>query len=304
MRNNILTYLTGFLMAFADSVPGVSGGTIAYILGKYDQLIESIDILLSKTTIKEKKQALIFLIKILTGWVIGIVIAVFLITSLLHNNVYEMTSLFIGFIAFSIPFIIMEEKQTIKNKHFDKIFIVIGAALVFAITYFSNSSVKLVGSDLSIMSYVYIFIAGAIAISAMLLPGISGSTLLIIFGLYAIVMNSIKATLKFDFSNILIVMAFGFGILFGLKFTSKLITKALHSNRSKVVHTIIGLMIGSIYSLIMGPTTLVDEATNASLNLERLSFDTFNILFFIIGVLTIYCLDKVKDIIQNKGEKL
>ncbi len=286
-------------MAFADSVPGISGGTIAYILGKYDELISSINKLLSTTTINEKKQALFFLAKLFTGWIIGLVIAVFLITSLLHDNIYELSSLFIGFIAFSIPFIIIEEKQTLKNKHFDKLFVVIGTTLVVAISTFSSESIALITSELTLISYIYIFIAGAIAISAMLLPGISGSTLLIIFGLYAPIMNSVKSTLQFDFSNILIVITFGIGILFGLKFTSKLITKALEKSRSKVVYTIIGLMIGSIYSIVLGPTTLVDETTNISLNLEQVTLETFSIVFFLIGVVTIYALDKLKDIVSK-----
>ncbi|MFV0424988.1 MAG: DUF368 domain-containing protein [Bacilli bacterium] len=299
MRNNFFTMLTGFLMAFADSVPGVSGGTIAYILGKYDELINSINVLMSKATILEKKKSVIFLIKLAIGWIVGFVIAVFIITNLMHEHTYEMTSLFLGFIVFSIPFIILEEQQILKNKHLDKGFIIVGSTIVIAISYFSSSNLSLLSSNLTLISYIYIFIAGAIAISAMLLPGISGSTLLIIFGLYSTIMNSIKTTLKFDFSNILIVLIFGLGILFGLKFTSKIISKALHSYRSKVVYLIIGLMLGSIYSLIIGPTTLVNEATNINLGLEKLSFNSFSIIFFIVGVAIIYGLDKLKHFIQN-----
>ncbi len=301
MKNNFLTTLTGFLMAFADSVPGVSGGTIAYILGKYDELIESINILTSKNSLKEKQGAITFLAKLLIGWGVGLVMAVFLITSLLHNHIYEMTSLFIGFIAFSIPFIIKEEKHTIKGKYFDMIFIVIGALLVFAISLNSSKNLSFNLDDNPLL-YLYIFIAGAIAISAMLLPGISGSTILIILGLYSTIMTSIKDTLKFDFSNIFIVTAFGIGILFGLKYSSKLINKALHNYRSKVVYTIIGLMIGSIYSLIIGPTTLVDEVTEKSLNLDPLSISTFSFIFFIIGIVIVYSLDKLKHIIENKNQ--
>lgn len=288
-------------MAFADSVPGISGGTIAYILGKYDELIESINTIMSNTSITEKKQAIIFLIKLLCGWAVGLVIAVFIITSIMHEYIYEMTSLFLGFIVYSIPFILKEEKQEISGKYFDIIFTIIGAIVVISISYFSSTNLALLSNDLSLISYIYIFIAGAIAISAMLLPGISGSTLLIIFGLYATIMNSIKSTLKFDFENILIVFVFGIGILFGLKVTSKLITKALHKSRSKVVYTIVGLMIGSIYSLIVGPTTLVDEVTNVSLNLDMLSFETFSIIFFIVGIATIDILNRVKNYIENKS---
>ena len=87
-------------MALADSVPGVSGGTIAFILGFYDDFINSLNTLVSKNSKDEKKKAIKFLINLGIGWVIAFLLAVLFISSLFESHIYEISSLFIGFIIF------------------------------------------------------------------------------------------------------------------------------------------------------------------------------------------------------------
>ena len=89
--NYLINGVRGFCMALADSVPGVSGGTIAFILGFYDQFINSLNNLVFGNK-KEKKEALFFLIKLGTGWVIGMVLAILVLTSLFANHIYEVSS--------------------------------------------------------------------------------------------------------------------------------------------------------------------------------------------------------------------
>lgn len=136
---------------------------------------------------------------------------------------------------------------------------------------------------------VYIFLAGAIAISAMVLPGISGSTLLLIMGLYLPVITAIKDILHFDFAAFPTVFIFGCGILVGIFSVVKLIRKALERYRPQTIYLIIGLMLGSVYAVIKGPETL--DTPQAALSLE-----TFSILFFVIGGAVIFGLQKMKDV--------
>ncbi len=131
----IMRLIQGFCMALADSVPGVSGGTIAFLLGFYDRFIGSLDDIISGTK-EEKKEAVKFLIKIGIGWVIGFCMAILFITAVFEDNIYEISSLFIGFILFAIPIIVREEKDCLKGKYLNMIFIVFGGALVAGITYF------------------------------------------------------------------------------------------------------------------------------------------------------------------------
>ena len=197
----------GFSMALADSVPGVSGGTVAFVLGFYDKFINSLNV---------------------------------------------------------------------KGKYKNLIFTIIGIVVVSAITYFNPQTGSGANIDITNLNpglALYVFIAGMIAISAMILPGISGSTLLLIFGLYIPIITGIKETLHFNLSYIPVLFMFGLGVLTGIALIIKIVKKALEKYRSQTIYLIIGLMIGSIYAIIMGATTLkVPQAP--------LSFKTFNIICF------------------------
>ena len=104
----------GFCMALADSVPGVSGGTVAFIMGFYDKFIGSINSLVFGS-MKEKKQSAGYLVKLGIGWVIGMALAALVLSNLFESHIYTVSSLFIGFIAGSIPLIVMEEKESFKQ---------------------------------------------------------------------------------------------------------------------------------------------------------------------------------------------
>lgn len=286
----LIDCLRGFCMALADSVPGVSGGTIAFILGFYDKFINSLnDLIYGKK--KDRKNAIKFLIKLGIGWIIGMILAVLILSSLFESNIYRVSSLFIGFIIFAIPLIIKEEKNVLKNKYYNILFSIIGIIIVVLITYFnpinsSGNGINLANLNLGLI--IYIFISAMIAISAMVMPGISGSTLLLIFGMYIPVISAIKEFLHFKFNYLPALIIFGLGVVTGILLIIKLVKKALDKHRSKAIYTIIGLMIGSIYAIIMGPTTL--EVAK-----DSLSFNTFSIVFFIIGGVIIIGLDKLKD---------
>lgn len=284
----------GFCMALADSVPGVSGGTIAFILGFYDKFINSLNDVFYGTFAK-KKSSLWFLFKLGTGWIVGMCLATLILTKLFESKIYAVSSLFLGFIIFSIPLIIKEEKDNIKNHYKNIIILIIGIVVVSLITYFNpmtgSSSVNI--ADLNFGLILYLLVAGMIAISAMVLPGISGSTLLLIFGLYIPIINGIKEFLHLNFTYVPALFCFGIGVLLGIALVIKLIKLALEKHRSATVYLIIGLMIGSLYAIVMGPTTL-------EISQEALSFATFNILYFIIGGIIIIGLDKIKDYLEKK----
>ncbi len=290
----IINFIRGLFMALADSVPGVSGGTIAFIMGFYDKFINSLDGLIYGDK-KTKKESLVFLIKLGVGWICGMVMASLILASLFERNIYEISSLFLGFIIFSIPLIIKEEKKELKGKYKNILFTIIGIILVIIITKLNPVSSKESIVDithLNIGLIFYIIIAGMLAISAMVLPGISGSTLLLIFGLYISILTGIKETLHFNFSYLPALIVFGLGVIIGILSIVKLIKKALKKYRSATIYLVVGLMLGSIYAIIMGPTTLEVPRNPLSLN-------TFNILFFIIGAIIIIGLDKLKVLLSK-----
>lgn len=269
-----MTFITGFLMALADSVPGVSGGTIAYILKRYEELFKHIN---SIFKLEFNKQAITFLLKLASGWLCGFISAIFVITKVFETHIYQISSLFLGFIIISI-FIVTKQELSILNLK-NSIFTIIGFLIVLILVFFQNSQlISLTASNLTFTSYIYIFAVGITAISAMLLPGVSGSAVMMIFGVYFLIIDSIHKFLIIDFSQIGVLLALGFGILFGAVGAAKIISHLFETKRSQIVHGIIGLLIGSIIAIIYGPTSLEGQ------NLSPLSLQTFSFLFFIIGI--------------------
>lgn len=298
IKEYIVNFINGFCMALADSVPGVSGGTVAFILGFYDKFIVSLDDVF-RGNLKKKKEAFIYLVKIGIGWVVGFILASFFLTSIFESYIYEMSSVFIGFIIFAIPIVVKEEKENIKGKYGNLIFSILGALLVILVTYLNRSGGNILSLEtLNIGTILYVFLAAMVAISAMILPGISGSTLLLIFGIYIPIITKIKNFLSFDFSVLPILLIFGLGVIFGVLFFTKLLRKCLEKRRSSTIYAILGMMIASIYSIVMGPTTL-DIPRNF------ITLETFSVLYFILGGIIILSLEGVKYLLSsNKKNKV
>ncbi len=289
----IIDFIRGFFMALADSVPGVSGGTIAFLMGFFDKFINSLNYLM-KGTKDEKIKSIKFLAKIFIGWIVGMGLAVTILANLFDKEIYKMSSLFLGFIIAAIPVMIMEEKESVKGKYQNIIWAIIGAVAVILLSSLKMGS-NLDLTHLNIGMLIYIFIAGMLAISAMVLPGISGSTILLSFGLYIPVINGVKDFLHFDFSSFALLFTLGIGILFGVATVLRLIKKLLDNHRSAIVYAIIGMMIGSLYAIVIGPTTL--KVPQAAMTLK-----TFSIIFFIIGVVIVLAFQQVKNLPFYKKE--
>ena len=121
-----------------------------------------------------------------------------------------------------------------------------------------------------------LFFAAMIAISAMVLPGISGSTLLLIFGLYVPIMGAVRSVMGFDFAYAPILGVFVLGVVCGVLLFVRLIRFCLRRYRSQTIYCIVGMMIGSLYSIAQGPLTLASP-------MPAMGLGQFSVLFFLIG---------------------
>lgn len=281
--------INGFCMALADSVPGVSGGTVAFIMGFYDRFIGSIHNL-AFGKMDDKKSALRYLVKLGIGWAVGMILAVIVLSALFESHIYIVSSVFIGFIAGAIPLIIMEEKQDFRNVSKGIVFCILGIVLVAGITW-ANGRIMDGSMDLSQFSIgtaIQLFFIGMIAISAMFLPGISGSTILLIFGAYIPVITAVKGVLSLKFTYVPCLIFFGCGVLTGAVTVVKIIKVCLEKFRTQTVYMILGMMIGSFYAIVMGPTTL--ETPQAAMTLE-----SFHIIAAIIGLLLVLGMQLAKE---------
>ena len=276
-------------MALADSVPGVSGGTIAFLLGFYDTFIESLNDLMGRDN-GRRKAAFLFLVKLGVGWVIGFCMSVLILSSLFEVHIYRISSLFLGLTLFAIPMVIREEREVLKDRYGNIVFTLIGVLLVFCITYFNPSGgegISVSVEHLSLGLVVYVFFTAMIAITAMVLPGISGSTLLLIFGLYVPIIGAVKEFLHMNMDYFPILMVFGLGVVTGIVGIIKIIKMCLERYRSQTIYTIIGLMTGSLYAITMGPTTL-------DVPRVPMSPSPFSILFFLLGGVILAGLELLK----------
>ena len=285
----ILKLFQGFCMAVADSVPGISGGTVAFILGFYEGFIDALHALFGKDP-AVRKPAFVYLLKLGVGWTIGFAASILVLSQMFEQNIYFLSSLFLGLTLASIPFIVLEERKSLAGKWKNLPFFLIGLVLVCCLTAFRTSSASSGGIDflhLQPMQYGYLILSGALAITAMVLPGVSGSSLLLIMGVYIPAVSAVHSFLHLDFSVAPGLMALIIGILFGIAGSIHFVRAALRKHRSQMLYFILGLMVGSPYAIAMGPTTL-------SVPKAALSLSTFHPLGFLLGAVILLALERLK----------
>lgn len=286
--------LNGVAMALANSVPGVSGGTIALLLGFYDEMIGAInDIFYHRG---KRLRGLLFMLRLGSGWLVTMIAAILLIDAFFGKHIYAISSLFFGFVLCSIPMMIYDERRVMKGKYYNAVFTVIGAAFIGALTYFSTLETTVVDLNrLTFSSAVIVFFVGALALVAMLLPGISGSTIFLVFGLYENINSALHAVMTFDFSAIPSLCFLGLGAVAGGLGAIRGIKYCLDRFRSQTVYMVIGMLIGSLYSIMMGPLTL--EVKQPPMYPNRINW-----IFFVIGILLMAGLEVLKLYRQKKSD--
>ena len=248
----LIITLKGLAMGAADVVPGVSGGTIAFISGIYQELIDSInnvDISVLKTLKKDGLKAAWqqvnggFLLALLTGIFISVLTFSKIITQLLASHPILVWSFFFGLIIASIVLI---WKETSNWKLVDILALVVGIILSYYITIARPVS--------SPDSYWYLFLSGFIAIIAMILPGISGAFILLLMGSYETVIGTInkfrEGIVKFDMAvlgeALMKLSVFALGVIIGLKSFSKILHWMFEKHKNTTLALLIGFMAGSL----------------------------------------------------------
>ena len=284
-------------MGAADAVPGVSGGTIAFISGIYEELISTISNVkgsLFKTLFNNGFKAFWqelngnFLLALLSGIIISFVSFMKLAKYLLEHHPILIWSFFFGLIVASIYFV---GKQITKWNLVTVIALIIGAAIAFYIS-------KLPASDANNNPW-FLFLAGAIAICAMILPGISGSFILIILGAYKTLSNAIH---DIDLKKISI---FAIGALIGLLSFSHVLKWLFKNYHNTTLALLTGFIFGSLNKVWPWKNTLTWHTDSKGIespllqeSISPFSFQgdnhfMFALILMILGFLTIFILEKV-----------
>ncbi|HCY9934521.1 TPA: DUF368 domain-containing protein [Staphylococcus aureus] len=250
-----INILKGFAMGTSDLVPGVSGGTIALLLGIYNQFIASISGIFSRRF----WPSFTFLIPIIIGMLLAMGSLSNLFNYLLSQHHIPTMFFFGGLIIGIVPYLlkISNYKTSFTTKHY--MMVIAGIAILIVITLMNNGD-KHAGETLTLSTSLIIkyFIAGMCASSAMLLPGISGSFMLLVFGVYGTVMLAISEVVKLNFAGLPILLAVGFGVLAGFIISSKIIQYFLTHHKLMTFALIIGFVVGSLFAVFPGlPTNIV-----------------------------------------------
>lgn len=243
----------GFAMGVSDLIPGVSGGTIALLLGIYDDFIASVSGIFSKNF----KRSMMFLLPIIIGMGLAIGILSSLINYLLAYHQVPTMFFFTGLIIGVIPFLlrISHYNKTFNASHW--IIVVLFTLLLAAMAFLKGDTSHAAPThiDLSAPMLIKYFVAGILASSAMLLPGISGSFILLLLGVYSTVTFAISEVVRFNFQALPVIMLVGFGVLVGFIVASKLIKYLLTHYTYFTYAAILGLVIGSLFSVFPGLPT-------------------------------------------------
>ena len=284
----ILSAFHGFCMALADSVPGVSGGTIAFILGFYDRFLDALHGLFGKDA-GARRDAVRYLLKLGLGWVIGMGTCVLVLSQLFQTHIYFMSSLFLGLTLTSFPLVVRAEADVLRGRVKHLPFAALGLALVVGLTLLRDdvSAVRIQFAGASVWTLGYLFVSGAVAITAMVLPGISGSTILLIAGVYLPAIQALRSLFDLDFSVLPGLCALALGFAAGVGLSIRAIRAALKKYRSQMVWLILGLMAGSLYAIAMGPAGLDTP-------LPPVGVQNFSVSGFLLGVLILLGLDALR----------
>ncbi|HDK3613424.1 TPA: DUF368 domain-containing protein [Staphylococcus aureus] len=250
-----INILKGFAMGTSDLVPGVSGGTIALLLGIYNQFIASISGIFSRRF----WPSFTFLIPIIIGMLLAMGSLSNLFNYLLSQHHIPTMFFFGGLIIGIVPYLlkISNYKTSFTTKHY--MMVIASIAILIVITLMNNGD-KHAGETLTLSTGLIIkyFIAGMCASSAMLLPGISGSFMLLVFGVYGTVMLAISEVVKLNFAGLPILLAVGFGVLAGFIISSKIIQYFLTHHKLMTFALIIGFVVGSLFAVFPGlPTNIM-----------------------------------------------
>ncbi len=247
--NSIILVIKGFFMGIANVIPGVSGGTIALILGIYEKFISTIS-----NIFKDIKSNIKFLLPIFIGMGLSIITTSKIVSYSYDHFPLPTIMFFVGLVFGGIPMLLKNVSNKKESKNLSNYII---AIITFLLVIFM-SSYKLIFSisgevnfaSMNFSGYILLFLVGIIAAATMVIPGISGSLVLMILGYYYPVINTINALFKEDFvHNALILGIFGIGVVIGIVLISKLLEMLFKKYKVKTYFGVLGFVFASVIAI-------------------------------------------------------
>lgn len=283
IKENIILGVKGFIMGIANIIPGVSGGTLALTLGIYERFIGAISHFLSN--LKEN-------IKFLLPIAIGLCLAILSMSRVIDYS-YEhfpipTTLFFVGLVIGGIPMLYHKVKGKKEGKQISSWTILLMTFSLVIVMAFADqlfgTTAKVNLSGLDLWEYIILFFVGMIAAATMVIPGVSGSLVLMLLGYYYPILKVVKSLTKFENlgENIMIAGIFGVGVLVGIVLISKIIEFLLKKFETKTYYGVLGFIFASILAI---PISTYNEVENLVFSVPQIFI---GIIFMAIGGLIAY----------------
>lgn len=277
----LILMIKGFIMGIANIIPGVSGGTLALTMGIYEDLIGAISHFFTKL-----KENLKFLIPVFLGIGLSLLTMSSVISVCFEKYTIPTTLFFIGLVLGGIPMLLGYVKGTKERKQVSSYFI---ALITFTIVIVMALSEQIFGhglgnvnlQELSMVGYVLLFIVGVVAAATMIIPGVSGSLVLMLLGYYLPIVNTIKDLVKFHniLGNGFILFIFGIGVLVGIVLISKVIEYLLERFETKTYFGVLGFISASVIAI---PISVYNDVEAISFSIPQIGI---GVVLLIIGYL-------------------
>ena len=261
VKIGLINFIKGFILGIANVIPGVSGGTMAVSMGLYELILSSIG-----NFFKDIKGNFIKLLPIILGILVAIVSTSKLVTYALTNYKAQTLCLFIGLIFGGVSLIMKKIKG--KGSKINYLIFFIVFFFVISLNFLKTGLIEISFTNMGIIDYLLLLLMGFIASSAMVIPGISGSFILMVLGYYDKIIYTITTITDFSKlgSNLLILVPFGIGVIIGIVFMAKLITNLIKKYETKTYFAIMGFVLSSVVVLLLQLTdfkfTFINVATS------------------------------------------
>ena len=265
MKKNIILVVKGFIMGIANIIPGVSGGTLALILGIYEEFIGAISHFFSNL-----KKNIAFLIPIAIGMVLAIVSLSNVIDYSYKHFPIPTCLFFVGLVLGGIPLLVnkVKGKKEVKQTSSYIIFLLTFLLVIFMACsdLIFKEGLKVSFVNINLTGYLLLFLVGVVAAATMVIPGVSGSLVLMLLGYYYPVIAVIKELTKFKNlgQNIIIVGVFGIGVLIGIVLISKLIEFLFKKYETKTYFGVLGFIVASVIAIPL--STILDGNISFSIS--------------------------------------
>ncbi|MBE6153778.1 MAG: DUF368 domain-containing protein [Firmicutes bacterium] len=245
MKETFILFLKGLIIGIGQIIPGVSGGMLAISLGLYEKGIDAI----SNFFINVKKN-----IKFLTPVGIGIITSILYTSKIIKHflTIYYLPTmlLFIGLIIGGIPSFINKVKTSINKKN---IMILLGVFITVTTLSLFKSNNNISFDSISVFEYITLFIVGIIYAATMVIPGVSGTAIMMLIGYYGVILDLISnlTNISYTISNINIALPIMIGFIFGIIVVSRMMNYLLKNHEEKTNFGIIGLVLSSVFIMFI-----------------------------------------------------